>query len=261
MRSTWLVPFFVCGLAGCHCLPAPQACQTETCATPGAVQVEEDAEEPTVIVKKRRKVVAPPCDTPCATGGMSQGMPQGMAYPQGMAFGGAPATATVSDHIGLGLTFDSFNISIPFPKLIAVQKPAELNIRMPVQQAGFGMGMGVGMPMGFPVAQGFPMAQGFPVAQGVPVGMGMPMGVPMAQGVPAGFGMQQFGAQGQFTPQQLALLAQMANAQGAGANAQGADAQGADKTSDAALEAMLKRCDDLRKLKDERDRLRKQNGQ
>jgi hypothetical protein len=193
------------------------------------------------------------------------GLPQMMGMPVGMPMGaGAPVVTRVRERTGLGFTFDTIRIPLPIIRPIAIPRPTEVTMQFPVQPqaTGFaGMGFAGAVPMGG-VATGIPfggVATGVPfggVATGVPLGLSAgvplsPQALALAGGVAGGAG--QAAAQGQFTPQQLALL-QLLLAQAArGSNASASSADGASAsaktTSDQQIEELLNKCEELKRLK------------
>jgi hypothetical protein len=216
--------------------------------------------------------VAPPVAAqglPAGLVGVGQGVPPiMMGYPQMLGAQGlgatAPGTMQVRERTGLGFAFDTIRIPFPIIRLIAVPRPTEVTTRMsiPVQQAagftGFGAAALPGVPLGFAAGTSFGVPAGLPA--------GLPMGVPMG----AAFGAQSFGvappqtlaltqaaAQGQLTPQQVALLqallAQSASGSGAGA------AQSAE-SNDQQLEELLKKCEELKKLKQLKQQMEKEKA-
>ncbi len=254
-RTSWAGTLLavVGGLSGCHLAHRADA----PCPPPASVtddgqaqcQPKVDVQGGNTVIQLPQSKIAIETPAPLATAqGVAGGTPQAVpfAYPQAMAagfpqaaFGGMPGAAfgapggivsgEVRQRTGLGFAFEPIKISIPWIRLIPIQRPTEVTFQT---QSAFGAGAGfaAGVPYGVPM--GVPL--------GVPAGVpyGVPTGVPVAAG--AGFAVPQGGPQ--LTPQQLALVQAALAAQGAGA-------QGAGSTTDQQLEELLQKCEELKKLK------------
>jgi len=146
---------------------------------------------------------------------------------------GVPSGATVRERTGLGFVFDHFNIPIPFPRLIAVPKPSEVTFQVPPGGVGYGAPMMPGcVPMGMPMGMGMPISQAGFAAPQVPMGLGAPT----------------------FTPQQQALLVQLAAPQqpaGVGAPAVAAPppvVAAPTVVSDQQCDEIIQKCNVLKRL-------------
>lgn len=155
MRSAYL--FFAClafGIAGCKScdqggchdsivVKAPQQTVTVDSAPPPAAP----AAPPAAPVAPPAAPVAPPA-SPAAYPQMPMAYPQ---MPAAMPIG-MPAGGTIRERTGLGLVFDSFEIHIPYPRLIAVPRPSEVTFHVPPQPVNYGYSAPMAMPMAMPMA-------------------------------------------------------------------------------------------------------------
>jgi hypothetical protein len=188
MRPTLLVAILCAGLAGC-----------KTTSGDGC-HLCQHAKAPPVVV-----------DVPAAM----QAPPAAFNAPM-MAAAAAPVTGGGTD---LGIHFDCIKIPIPFPRLMAVPRPAQVSI--PIAPAGYAAPMPVAMPQPC---------------------------LPPACGQNAG--LQQIMAQ--LTPQQqqafLQALATQSNGAAAAAPAAGS------KQIDQQLDDLMKACEELKQAKQEREK-------
>jgi len=142
------------GMVGCKsCCHEEGGCHGEIVvkAPPQKVIVEQPAAAPAPAPPPPTPVAAPaPVVAPMAAPAPMVPMAYSAA-PVGMPMG-APTPVSVRERTGLGLTLDSFTISIPCLKLIAVPRPTEVTYHVPpppVAPVGCAPPM---MPMAMPMA-------------------------------------------------------------------------------------------------------------
>src|SRR6516225_6916155 len=154
MRPIYLsVALLSLGLAGC------KSCCREEGACHEGIVIKTPA--PKVILEQPTAAPAPVAAAPPPPAPVAAPAPVAtsapmvpMAYsaaPVGMPMG-APAPVSVRERTGLGLTLDSFTISIPCLKLISVPRPTEVTYHVPpppVAPVGYAPPM---MPMAMPMA-------------------------------------------------------------------------------------------------------------
>jgi hypothetical protein len=133
MRPNRVIALLVLGLVGCKTCPHCQH-ESQDCIVVKAPQQKVIVEQPAAAPAPSPPVAAPACAPPPVVGYPQMAAP--MPYVSPMPYGapmtyGAPPGATIRERTGLGLVFDHINIPIPFPRLIAVPKPAEVSYQLP----------------------------------------------------------------------------------------------------------------------------------
>jgi hypothetical protein len=161
-------------------------------------------------------------------------------------------TATVREETGFGFAFDTIKIPIPWLRLISVPKPAEVTIRVPPQNFGINQGypmMSSGVPLMMPMQPSGLMPAGFAPAGFPPQMAGMPMQT-NALALQQQIAVQQ---------QQLALLQAQQGIQAGQINPNGV-APPQQALSEDQMEELLRKCEELKKLKAQRDLLKAQQS-
>jgi hypothetical protein len=202
----------------------------------------DDGDEGIVMTAPQQRVVME-ASAPAGLAGpaapAAAALPQMAGYPQQMVAAGMPFPAgqnvAVRERTGLGFVLDTIKIPIPCLKPIAVPRPSEVTFQVPPVQ-GFAPAMPAAYPMGMPM--GYPMGYS----------MGMPMAGAMAPQMMAANpqfspGLHQAAAQCQFTPQQLAALAQALNTPACGTDSGG--------TNQADVKALEQKVEELKKASSE----------
>ncbi len=221
MRGALVGSTMLFGLIGCQhalnqvCTDSRGAADTCPAESPGrpqrctAPQVEVQAPGEIEVRAPRQKVVvdvppaacqapapAPCAPAPCAPAMQVPNMPMmtPMAgYGQPMM---APVTAQVQERTGFGLMFDTMRIPMPILRPVAIPRPAEMTMTMPMATA--------------PMVPMMPMMMPGMAMPGMGMGAQAPTGMAQmnVQGsMTAQAAAMMLAASGQLTPQQMAMLA------------------------------------------------------
>jgi hypothetical protein len=136
MRPIYLgVALLTAALAGCKTCSHEEGCGQEVVvkAPPTKVILEQP---PAPSSAPPAPSAAPPAPAAAPPAPVAAPPAPAMAFPainpMTLAAAGA-VTGHIRERTGLGIVFDSFEISIPYPRLIAVPKPAQMTVQVPAQ--------------------------------------------------------------------------------------------------------------------------------